>query len=86
MIAAENKEMLDKLAANREGLINALAEDIGKEPEFRFAVVPDLNIDKFLQGESITDESTEEEQAVQTRQLYGAAKEFMSYVKASLDR
>lgn len=84
MIAAESRETLDALSRNREDLIAKISESNGRPVELSFALIDNLNIDKFMQGESITGESTESEYQVQTRQLYGAAKQFLEYVKNTI--
>ncbi|MBR5337810.1 MAG: hypothetical protein IK152_07485 [Lachnospiraceae bacterium] len=81
MIAAENREALDMLSGSRDHLAERLFGSSEKQPDLQFAQIPNLNIDRFMQGESITGESTEDEYEVQTRQLYGTAKQFLEYVK-----
>ncbi len=84
MIAAEDRDTLARLSGRRDALSEMIFGSSEKPLELQFAQVPDLNIDKFMQGESITGESTEGEYEVQTRQLYGAAKQFLTFVKESV--
>ena len=86
MVAAESAETLEMLSRNRDELVRRITKSNEREVDISFAVVKELNIDKFLQAESVTNESSPEESEVQTRQLYGAAKQFLGYVKETIDR
>lgn len=85
-IAAENEETLKLLEKNQKMLLEGMDGIEKNQIELHFVKVPDLNINKFLQTEATKDENTEEEYQVQTKRLFGVAKEFMSYVKAVVDR
>lgn len=85
-IAAENEGTLKLLEENKELLLKGMNSLEDNPVELHFANIPGLNIDKFLQTDSEEKENTNEEHQVQTKRLFGAAKEFMSYVKSVIDR
>lgn len=88
MIAAENRDTLDRLEEHEDDLLKGLGGlglD-GKNLELRYVEATDLNVEKFLQSKSDSDNEDTEEYQVQTRQLYGMAKSFLAYVSETIGR
>lgn len=92
IVACENTQGADILKENSEGLNNILQQENNVEQEnidINYIVSSDLDINSFMTNFEITNNNISEdneEYQVQTKELYQAAKTFISYVKSSYDR